>query len=124
MSVPTQSNRGSPPAARVPPATGEARKPEGPGKLNIPRRTWLAFLIILALNYVVMNFLFPGPDAPVTVPYTTFKEQVAKRNVKAIYSQGTSIEGRFVAPVTWPPDAGHEAAPGAKRGATLKPRTA
>jgi cell division protease FtsH len=37
------------------------------------------------------------------VPYTLFKEQVGKGNVQAIYSQGETITGRFLAPVTYPP---------------------
>src|SRR5213079_1964146 len=37
-----------------------------------------------------------------TVPYTVFREQVAKGNVSAIYSRGNTIEGRFNTPVTWP----------------------
>jgi len=63
------------------------------------------FLLILFLNYLLVRALFPGPDEPATVPYTTFKEEVAKRNVSAIYSRGTSIEGRFRAAITWPPAA-------------------
>ena len=35
------------------------------------------------------------PEAPITVPYTLFKEEVGKGNVEAIYSQGESITGRF-----------------------------
>ncbi len=69
---------------------------------GMPRKTWLAFLIIVTINYVLMRVLFPGPDVPVTVPYTAFKQEVEKGNVSAIYSKGTSIEGRFVAAVTWP----------------------
>jgi cell division protease FtsH len=68
-----------------------------------PRSMWIAFLGILLVNFLVMRFLLPGPDAPLTVPYTAFKAQVAKRNVEAIYSEGASIEGRFAEPVTWPP---------------------
>ena len=30
----------------------------------------------------------PSPEAPVTVPYTLFKEEVRKGNVEAIYSRG------------------------------------
>ena len=70
-----------------------------------PRKAWLAFLLILLVNYVLMRFILPGPDTPVTVPYTAFKEQVANSNVEAIYSRGESIEGRFAAAVTWPPPA-------------------
>jgi len=67
-----------------------------------PQRTWLVFLLILALNYLLVRVLLPGADAAVTVPYTVFKEQVAAGNVESIYSKGESIEGRFESPVTWP----------------------
>jgi cell division protease FtsH len=68
-----------------------------------PSRTWLWFLIVLVANYLIVKFLIPGPEAPVTIPYTFFKEEVAKHNVKSIYSQGESITGRFASPVTYPP---------------------
>jgi cell division protease FtsH len=68
-----------------------------------PRSTWLTFLAILALNYVLVRMMFPGPDEPITVPYTVFKQQAAAGNVEAIYSKGASIEGRFREPITWPP---------------------
>jgi cell division protease FtsH len=48
------------------------------------------------------------------VPYTAFKEEVAKGNVRAIYSKGASVEGRFAAPVTWPPPGDKNTAPGRK----------
>ena len=67
-----------------------------------PRRTWLTFLIILIINYIVVRVLFPGSEEPLSIPYTTFKEQVTKGNVESIYSKGAGIEGRFIAPVTWP----------------------
>jgi cell division protease FtsH len=60
-------------------------------------------LAILLANYLMVKFLFPGPEAPLTVPYTFFKEEVGKRNVESIYSQGESITGRFKSPVTYPP---------------------
>ncbi|HZY16460.1 MAG TPA: ATP-dependent metallopeptidase FtsH/Yme1/Tma family protein, partial [Ramlibacter sp.] len=68
-----------------------------------PRKVWLFFLLILFVNYLVSTWLFPDPDRPLTVPYTVFRDQVAGNNVAAIYSSGTSIEGRFAAAVTWPP---------------------
>ncbi|HJV73439.1 MAG TPA: ATP-dependent zinc metalloprotease FtsH [Noviherbaspirillum sp.] len=68
-----------------------------------PRKAWLYFVIILFTNYLLMKWFFPGEDAPITVPYTVFKQEVAKGNVTAIYSQGASIDGRFAVPVTWPP---------------------
>jgi cell division protease FtsH len=68
-----------------------------------PRRTWGVFLLVLLANYLLARLLFPGGDEAATVPYTEFREQVAKGNVASIYSQGVSIEGRFAAPITWPP---------------------
>jgi cell division protease FtsH len=85
------------------PSTG-AHRPEGGGRPGMPsRRTWVTFLLILAVNYVVVRLFLPMPDAPIRVPYTVFKEQVGRGNVEAIYSQGESIEGRFREPVTLPP---------------------
>jgi len=86
--------------------TGQNAQPRLP-----PRRSWLIFLAILFLNYLLMRYLFPGPGEPITVPYTVFKEQVAEGNVAAIYSRGTSIEGLFEAPVTWPPEGEAKGAP-------------
>jgi len=68
-----------------------------------PRRTWLTFAVIVVLNYLVVSMLLPAPDAPVTIPYTVFRQQVDQGNVKAIYSKGNSIEGRFVEAISWPP---------------------
>jgi len=68
-----------------------------------PKKVWLTFLAILAINYIVMRLLFPSPDAAVTIPYTAFKQEVARGNVEAIYSKGESIEGRLREAITWPP---------------------
>jgi cell division protease FtsH len=76
-----------------------------------PGKTWLWFALILLVNFLLGRLLAPGPDAPVTVPYTLFKEEVAKRNVQAIYSRGESITGRFKAPVTYTPASEENAAP-------------
>src|SRR5262249_49090482 len=81
--------------------SGDA-KTGSPSKMP-PSRTWLWFLLVLLANYLIVRFLVPGPESPVTIPYTFFKEQVAKHNVKSIYSQGESITGLFVSPATSPP---------------------
>ena len=94
-----------------------------------PRNAWLAFALIILLNYLFASYLFPGPDAPITVPYTVFKEQVTKGNVEAIYSQGESIEGRFKEAVTYPPPLSGEQAekaktePSGRESARSEPRT-
>jgi cell division protease FtsH len=80
---------------------------------------WWIFLGILLANWLVARWLVPAADAPVTVPYTVFREQAAQGNVVSIYSRGTSIEGRFARPFTWPPegaDAGAAGAPAAEPG--------
>jgi cell division protease FtsH len=79
----------------APPAASPAKLPPG--------RTWLWLGLIVAANYVLMNLFMPGQQAAVTVPYTLFREEVVKRNVEAIYSQGVNITGRFVKPVTYTP---------------------
>src|SRR5687768_18540613 len=70
-----------------------------------PRRTWAAFLVILIVNFLLARFLFPGAGEPVKVPYTLFKQEVGRRNVEAIFSQGASLTGRFLRPVVYPPPA-------------------
>jgi cell division protease FtsH len=77
-----------------------------------PRRTWLWFVLVLLVNYVLMRLLMPSLGEPVTVPYTLFKEEVKKGNVQAIFSRGDTIRGRFAAPVTYPPAGEQRAAPG------------
>ncbi|MFO7305899.1 MAG: ATP-dependent zinc metalloprotease FtsH [Gammaproteobacteria bacterium] len=105
MSWPTRQERNASEAARGQPAGGRlgSSQEQPPTPSMPPRSTWLTFLAILALNYVLMRMLFPAPQDAITIPYTTFKEQVEQGNVEAIYSQGSSIEGRFFKPVTWPP---------------------
>jgi cell division protease FtsH len=96
----TQDTRTSAPPQRAGASDNRAGPPKTRGLANMPpRRTWLTFAIILLVNYVVMSVLYPSTDTSITVPYTTFKDEVAKANVKSIYSTGASIEGRFVKPV-------------------------
>jgi cell division protease FtsH len=81
----------------------QARPPRMP-----PRKVWMWFALALLLNYTITSFLMPGPEAPVTVPYTLFKEEVTKRNVEAIHTRGETISGRFKASVTLPPAPGEQ----------------
>ncbi|MFL6623371.1 MAG: ATP-dependent zinc metalloprotease FtsH [Sulfurifustis sp.] len=92
------------PAKDGKPASTPSKAPTGGAPPGIPpRRTWLTFLLILLANYIAVTLFFPKPDAPITVPYTVFKDEVAKGNVQAIYSRGDNVEGRFAKEVTWPP---------------------
>ena len=93
MSQATRQNSGRGAGGR---AGAQGRPGPGPG-----RRTWLTFLLILLANFLVIRLLFPHPAAG-KVPYTLFKQEVAKRNVEQIYSRGESLTGRFRSPVTSP----------------------
>ncbi|MGH7874248.1 MAG: ATP-dependent zinc metalloprotease FtsH [Candidatus Binatia bacterium] len=108
----TRRNSDSAPPGRGQPGDGRPGGAKGPalGKMP-PSKTWLWFLGALIANYLLMRFLIPSPEAPVTVPYTLFKEEAGKGNVESIYSQGESITGRFAKPVTYPPPAEKNAAP-------------
>src|SRR3712207_855845 len=90
----------------------EPRRASGPERQSTmpPRRSWLWFALVLLANFLLVRLLFPGPEAPVEIPYTFFKEEVRAGNVEAIYSQGGTVEGRFEDPVTYPPkgEAGSE----------------
>jgi cell division protease FtsH len=66
-----------------------------------PRRAWLTFLAILAANFLLMRYFFPSANAPVKVPYTLFKEEITKQNVRDIYSRGESLTGHFRTSVTY-----------------------
>jgi cell division protease FtsH len=81
-----------------------AGAPPGGAPTRIPPgRAWLWFAIALLLNFVLARYLVPGGEAPLTIPYTLFKDEVSKGNVKAIYSRGETLTGLFAAPVTYPP---------------------
>src|SRR5687768_12189989 len=108
----TRHNSDAAPAGRGQPADGRPGAAKGSGLRKMPpSKTWLWFVGILLANYLLMRFLFPGAAAPVTVPYTLFKEEVSKGNVEAIHGQGEIITGRFVKPVSYPPAGEKSAAP-------------
>jgi cell division protease FtsH len=116
-------------AQRRPAGDRQSPPPGGAAQPNMSRRTWLTFLLVLLANYLLVRLLFPSPDEAITIPYTFFKEQVVKENVESIYSRGESIEGRFVQPVTYPPETAEDRKQGAQPDAPSrllpesKPRT-
>ncbi len=79
-----------------------AKKGKQGGTKIPPTRTWVWFIALLLFNYFLMSTLFPDPTAPTTIPYTLFKEEVAKGNVGAVYSKGESLTGEFESPVVYP----------------------
>ena len=88
----TNRSSGRPSVPPRVPAPGANRSTgEQPQQKMPPGRVWLWFGIALLLNYTIMSYLMPNPDAPVTVPYTLFREEVAKRNVESIYARGETM---------------------------------
>jgi cell division protease FtsH len=81
---------------------------------NSSARTWLWLALILLANFLIFRFLFPGPEAPVEVPYTVFKEEVRAGNVESVFSQGDTVEGMFKEPVTYPPEGEESSGPDSK----------
>jgi cell division protease FtsH len=73
-------------------------KPELPQKAN-PVVWW--FVLIGLVIWNVAN-LFPKPRPEVTIPYTTFLDQVRANNVAKIQIIGDKIVGSFVKPFVWP----------------------
>jgi cell division protease FtsH len=71
------------------------------GTMRSPR-FWVMLLVLLAINWLLVPFLFPEPQDRVTVPYTFFKQQVASGNVSEITSRGEDIQGEFKQPIADP----------------------
>lgn len=106
---------------RTAPRNSRKVRPKGKNREKLPpNRIWLWFLAILALNYLMVSFLTPDTEAPATIPYTLFREEVSRGNVHAIYNKGENLWGDFRTPV---PFVSHEAAKtgttGAKKSVTF-----
>lgn len=69
--------------------------PKIPKQTIPPRRTWWWFIGLLLINYLFVKFFFKNPNEPIAIPYTVFKEQISKDNVKHIYNKGEVITGVF-----------------------------
>src|SRR6185503_6566130 len=103
-------------------ATAGPAPPRRKLRPTLPRYIWWWFVVALVVNFVATRYMVPAADEPLLVPYTVFKAQVAAGNVAEIYARGADVEGRFVAPVTYP--SGHTAPrPGADRAPPVAPHT-
>lgn len=85
------------------PSTDNSAVKPGNKNPNPPGKMWLWFLGLLLLNYIVSTIFFPGSAELVKVPYTLFKQEVTKNNVKAIYTKGELISGEFIQAVDYIP---------------------
>jgi cell division protease FtsH len=83
------------PAPRqAPPAAG------GPTPFWRSRGFWIYLVVLLAINYILTLVFMNGPSR-ITVPYTTFIQQVKADNVKDVTAQSNSIQGDFKTSVTY-----------------------
>ncbi|MBV9326328.1 MAG: ATP-dependent zinc metalloprotease FtsH [Chloroflexi bacterium] len=68
-----------------------------------PKPWWISFVIVLVLNYLLVQVFLPErPNPRIDVPYTFFKQQVTADNVVEVTSQGDTIQGTFKNAVTYP----------------------
>src|SRR4030088_2815060 len=87
----------------VQPTSG--KKPPSRNPLMRPRPWWISFLLVLIVNYLLVQFFLPERSQPrIDVPYTYFKQQVAAGNVLDVTSRGDVIQGTLRTPITYPPD--------------------
>src|ERR1051326_4440213 len=70
-----------------------------------PRPWWISFIVVLILNYLVVQLFLPErPNPRIDVPYTYFKQQVQMDNVSEVTSRADVIQGTFKTAITYPPD--------------------
>jgi len=66
-------------------------------------RWWISFIVVLLLNFALVQVFLPErPNPRIDVPYTYFKQQVEGDNVSEVTSQGDTIQGSFKNQVTYP----------------------
>src|SRR4051794_17898707 len=103
----------------APSSSGQRPRPPGPNDVQStasskssnpfggmrPRPWWISFVLVLLLNYVLVQMFLPEQaQQRIDVPYTTFKEQVAGDNVSDVTSRADVIQGTFKQAVKYPPD--------------------
>ena len=113
-------NSDAPSARGAHPGGAKQGAPQRTAPANMPpSRTWGWLALLVLANYVIMRLFVPAQEGPITVPYTIFKEEVAKKNVRSIFSRGETINGRFATPVTYVPPEPDGAAASASRSAMV-----
>jgi cell division protease FtsH len=71
-------------------------------KGKVPNKMYLWFIGLFILNYFIGNYFADRMSDLEKIPYTVFKEEVLKHNVKEIYSKGSSLSGNFIKEITVP----------------------
>jgi cell division protease FtsH len=85
---------------------GNQQPPKQRNPLVRPRPWWISFIVVLVLNFLLVQVFLPErPNPRIDVPYTFFKQQVTADNVLEVTSQGDTIQGTFKSAVTYPTEA-------------------
>jgi cell division protease FtsH len=78
--------------------------PQEPGQQKPRFRISILWWLLLAglLIWNLATYLSRGVSATVSIPYSTFVDQVKAGNISSVKIQGNQITGNFVSPLTWP----------------------
>jgi cell division protease FtsH len=77
-----------------------SREPDSRQQLR--HNLWLWWLIFASLLVWNLFAWWPSRSDIVSIPYSTFLEQVRENNVSKVHIVGDDITGEFVAPLLWP----------------------
>jgi len=80
---------------------------------QIPRWTWIWWVLLLALMAWNMRGLVSPSQPEAHIPYSVFLDQVRAGNVARVQIAGSEISGSFVKPVLWPQPAAEANSPAA-----------
>jgi len=112
QAVGQQTNGRSANGARPrPPGPNDVKPSSGKNQPSSPRRDfmrprwWISFLIVLVINFALVQVFLPErPQQRINVPYTVFKQQVSAGNVQDVTSRADVIQGTFKQAFKYPPD--------------------
>jgi len=116
------SNASQPEATKAPPPAPMPRDKQGwrvapaPDGRGMPeehkpvpphrwRGLWITFVVLLAVNWLLVLLVQPAAQPRVTVPFSPyFLNQLQAEQVKSISSRGDTIQGTFATKVRYPPN--------------------
>ncbi len=80
---------------------------------QIPRWTWIWWVLLLALMAWNLRSLMPAGSVEARIPYSNFLDQVRVGNVSSVQIAGSEISGSFVKSIVWPQPAAETNSPAA-----------
>ena len=124
---PTKPRNGSGPADQPswlrssnPGPTGSGQRPPIPQRPWWANIWWLIALAILIWNVVTLVNSHPGAPT-LSLPYSTFLDELNAGNVGTVNIQGTAISGTFKQAITYPPSTSAQVSASAQASASAQP---